>query len=97
MKKTGFVCISDTVRFRHHINPKPTITTTDRVVEATNNLVDILNQDADDIPQTQLEAIEMLWQVLMLPPKQAPTNPITPTYLEEETVNMEKESEKVDN
>ena len=60
MKKTGFVCISDTVRFRHHINPKPTITTTDKVVAATNNLVSILNNAADNILQTQLEAIDTL-------------------------------------
>ena len=77
MKKTGFVRISDTVRFIHHIHPKPTITTAKKVVDATNNLVSILNKAANDVPQSQLEAIATLCTVLMMPPKQSPQEPIT--------------------
>ena len=75
MKKTGFVRISDTVRFIHHINPKPTITPAYRVADATNNLVNILKRAAEDIPQSQLEAIATLRKVLKVPSKQAPTEP----------------------
>ena len=67
MKKTGYIRITDTVQFRHHINPPPTVTTTDRVVEATNNLVSILNKAATEVPLTQPEAIEVLRKVLRDP------------------------------
>ena len=67
MKKTGYIRISDTVQFKHHINPPPTVTTMDKVVAATNNLVDILNKAAEEVPPTQLEAIKALRRLLRNP------------------------------
>ena len=57
--------ISDTVKFQHHAIVMPELTPADRILEATKQLKDAISQQPKRAPMKEMEAIEMLRQVMM--------------------------------
>ena len=57
--------ISDTVKFQHHAIAMPELTPADRILEATKQLKDAISQQPKRAPMKEMEAIEMLRQVMM--------------------------------
>jgi hypothetical protein len=57
--------ISDTVNFQHHAIAMPELTPADGILEATKQLKDAISQQPKRAPMKEMEAIEMLRQVMM--------------------------------
>ena len=57
--------ISDTVNFQHHAIAMPELTPANRILEATKQLNDAISQQPKRAPMKEMEAIEMLRQVMM--------------------------------
>ena len=62
---TGAERMSDTVKFRHHAIAIPQITPSDRILEATRQLRDAIQQQPKQAPMDELTAIELLRQVML--------------------------------
>jgi len=78
MKQTGAVRVTDTVTYKHHNQQIPTITPTDRIVEATKNLERTIKQLLPT-PPTTLEAINKLREIMTTPPiPQQPQPTVSP-------------------
>ena len=62
---TGGERISDTVRFKHHAIAIPQLTPADRILEAARDLDDAIRQLPKRAPIDELQAIELLREVLL--------------------------------
>ena len=57
--------MSDTVKFQHHAIAIPELTPADRILEALRNLEHAIKQQPAQAPMEELQAIEMLREVLL--------------------------------
>ena len=57
--------ISDSVNFQHHAIAMPDLTPADQILEATKQLKDAISQQPKHAPMKEMEAIDMLRQVMM--------------------------------
>ena len=64
LTETGSVRLTDTWKFKHHSIKVPTITSTDRIVQATRQLTAAI-QGTNNPPPDELEAIEHLRALIM--------------------------------
>ena len=57
--------ISDTVKFQHHAIAMPQLTPADRILEATRQLNDAINQQPKRAPMDEITAIDLLRKVML--------------------------------
>jgi hypothetical protein len=92
MEGTGSERLTDTFRFKHHTMSVPTITPTDRIINATKHLTATV-AGVQEAPPSKLEAIQNLRLLLLdeAPPLPIPINPLpvppAPTPVHEDIDN----------
>ena len=57
--------MSDTVRMKHHAIAIPQLTPADRILEASKQLKDAIQQQPQQAPMDEIKAIELLREVLL--------------------------------
>ena len=57
--------ISDTVKFQHHAIAMPQLTPANRILEATRQLNDAINQQPKHAPMDKITAIDLLREVML--------------------------------
>ena len=62
--------MSDTARFKHHTIAIPTLTPADRILEAARQLHNAIQQQPKIAPMEELQAIELLQEVMLVKKKQ---------------------------
>ena len=62
---TGAERMSDTVRMKHHAIAIPELTPADRILEATKQLKDAIQQQPQQAPMDEIAAIELLREVML--------------------------------
>ena len=65
LQSTGAEQISDTVRFKHHAIAIPQLVPANIILEAARQLDDTINQQSKKAPMDELNAIELLREVLL--------------------------------
>ena len=65
MQSTGAERMSDTVKFKHHAIAIPQLKPSDRILEAAKQLDEAIRQQPKKAPMDELEAIEILREVLL--------------------------------
>ena len=85
LTETGAVRLTDTWKFKHHTIKVPTVTTADRIVQATRQLTAAI-QGTNNPPPDELEAIEQL-RALLTSDSATPPQPqqSVPSTIEEST------------
>ena len=79
LTETGSVHLIDTWKFKHQVIKVPTVTPTDRIVQATRQLTAAI-QGTNDTPPNELEAIEHLRALIMAGNSSQPlSTPSVPT------------------
>ena len=65
LPSTGAERMSDTVKMKHHAIAIPELTPADRILEATKQLKDAIQQQPQQAPMEEIAAIELLREVLL--------------------------------